>query len=138
MSSDRRIPIPFRHRVRRFQYSVLPAVIFIASLAVTCWLWDRQRRLPNAVGEVEVERVPVVAGVDGTLLHVGPPGMNRTWNLFERVEQGRGMQLASLWVSGVFTRKKPPNFTRSPKYAGGRVPRGSQTNNVFLWTDNPC
>ncbi len=80
MSSERRIPIPTRHRIRRFQYSVMPGVIFVVCIAITCWLWDRQGRMPNAVGEVEAKTVTVAAGADGLLVNVGTLGEDLVWN----------------------------------------------------------
>jgi multidrug resistance efflux pump len=88
MSNERRIPIPLRHRIRRFQYSVLPALIFVASVVITCWLWDRQGRMPNAVGEVAPQRVSLSAGAPGLLLPVGPPDKNRPWETFDVVYRG--------------------------------------------------
>jgi len=85
MSTAQRIPIPWKHKWRRFRYSVMPVLSFLVCVALTLWLWDRQGRLPNAVGEVEAVRVEVTAGSDGLLAPL-PRG---TWTLFDQVQKGQ-------------------------------------------------
>jgi len=84
MTATQRIPIPWKHKWRRFRYSVMPVLSFVVCVGLTLWLWDRQGQLPNAVGEVEAVRVDVTAGSDGLLAPL-PRG---TWTLFDQVEKG--------------------------------------------------
>ncbi len=73
MAPGSRIPIPWNHRLRRFRYSALPVVSFFGCVLLTVWLWRQQAQMPNAVGEVERQRVAVTARADGILLRVNPP-----------------------------------------------------------------
>jgi multidrug resistance efflux pump len=81
MNHVKRIPVPWTQRWRRLRYSAVPGVFFVLSLGLTIWLWQRERMLPNAVGEVEAVRLDVAAAVDGTLVPI-PRGH---WSLFETV-----------------------------------------------------
>ena len=87
MERGDRIRTPLKQRWRRFRYGVLPPLSFLACVALTLWLWQRQGQLPNAIGEVEVVRLPVAAGVDGKLLPISesqPP-----WELFDTIKNGQ-------------------------------------------------
>jgi multidrug resistance efflux pump len=81
MNNVKRIPIPWTHRWRRLRYSVLPGVFFVASLGLTLWLWQRERMVPNATGEVEAVRLDVAAATDGILV----PISRGHFSLFETV-----------------------------------------------------
>ena len=83
MAREKRIPIPFVQRWRRFRYTVLPALGFLACVAGTLVLWQRQARLPNAVGEVEAVRLDLAAAVEGTLVPLSRP----PWTLFDVIEK---------------------------------------------------
>ncbi len=85
MSTAQRIPIPWKHKWRRFRYSVMPVLSFLVSVVLALWLWDQQGRLPNAVGEIEAVRVDVIAGSDGLLAPL-PQG---SWTLFDQVQKGQ-------------------------------------------------
>ena len=76
------IPIPWRRRLQRMQCTALPVVSFVACIAAVLWLWQRQGRLPNSVGEVDAVRVDLVAGSDGMLVS---PSYGQ-WALFDHVE----------------------------------------------------
>ena len=76
------IAIPWKRRLQRLQHTAMPVVTFIACVALTLWLWQRQGRLPNAVGEVEAVRIDLAAGSDGVLV----PLAHRQWTLFDHVE----------------------------------------------------
>ena len=65
MAAGKRIRTPWKHRWRRFRYSVLPFLFFAGFVVVTARLWERQIRPTQAVGEVDAVRVPVSANVDG-------------------------------------------------------------------------
>jgi multidrug resistance efflux pump len=80
-NSVKRIPIPWGQRWRRLQYRVVPGVFFVLSLGLTIWLWQRERMVPNALGEVEAVRLDVAAAADGTLV----PLSRGHWSLFETV-----------------------------------------------------
>lgn len=79
-----RIPIPLRQRWQRFRYQLLPMVIFSVGIVVTCWLWQRQGRQPNAIGAVEAVRVEAACSRDGVVVPLGRPH----WSLFESVRAG--------------------------------------------------
>jgi multidrug resistance efflux pump len=82
--AGKRVPIPWKQRWQRFRHGTLPLVCFLASVAVTLWLWDRQGQLPNAVGEVEALRIDIVASADGVLVPLG----GRDWEMFDPVPAG--------------------------------------------------
>ena len=75
-----RIPTPFIHRWRRFRYQLLPVLAFPMLVMLTLVLWQRQGRMPNAVGEVEALRIDVAAATDGKMVQFRKP-----WDLFEHV-----------------------------------------------------
>ena len=79
------ISTPWSHKWRRFRYGVLPLVSFLACVALTVWLWQRQGRQLDAVGEVEAIRIDVAVGADGLLTPL-PRGQ---WTLFDRVQSGQ-------------------------------------------------
>ena len=91
------IPTPWKHRWRRFRYSVLPPLCFLLCLPVTMYLWRAQGRSPNAIGEVEAMRFSVAACTDGQLeplLSSDLPGVpagaeNRWWTLYQKVRKGQ-------------------------------------------------
>ena len=58
---------------------------FFACLALAFWLWQRQGRQPNGVGEVEAIRVDVSAQVDGVLVPLLSRG---PWQVLDAVEAG--------------------------------------------------
>lgn len=74
MRGGNRVPTPWRHRWRRFRYSALPAISFLVCIALTLWMWNRQGRMPNAVGEVYAEVYFVKAVADGLLLPLSERG----------------------------------------------------------------
>ncbi len=82
MSGAGRIPIPWKHRWRRFRYGVLPLVGMAACAAATLYLWGQQGLVPQAIGEVESVRVDVTAAADGELV----PLAGGQWTLFDEVE----------------------------------------------------
>ncbi|HEY4760674.1 MAG TPA: HlyD family efflux transporter periplasmic adaptor subunit [Thermoguttaceae bacterium] len=81
MANTKRIPIPWSHRWRRLRYNFIPGAFFVLSLCLTVWLWQRERMVPNAIGEVEAVRLDVAALADGTLV----PLSRGHWSLFETV-----------------------------------------------------
>jgi len=82
MAESDRIRTPWAHKWRRFRFSALPAVTFIACTVLTGLLWVRQGQLSGVVGEVEVVRLAVSAVADGTLA----PLSGKQWTLFDSVE----------------------------------------------------
>ena len=85
MKAGERIPTPWKQRWRRFRYSALPGLCFLACVVLMLSMWRQQGRLPNAVGEVESVRVEIAAGTDGRL----SPLVDREnwWAPFETVEK---------------------------------------------------
>ena len=73
MSPANRIPIPWKHRWRRFRYSAMPAVCFFACMGVVILLWQQQGRMSTATGLVESQRKIVTASAAGRLLPVNLP-----------------------------------------------------------------
>lgn len=67
MSKPARIPTPAREHWRRFRYQMVPVLTFGLIALGTWWLWDRQHRIPVAVGEVEAVRVDLVGQQPGQL-----------------------------------------------------------------------
>lgn len=82
MSGAGRIPIPWKHRWRRFRYGSLPLLGLAAGIATTLYLWGQQGVLPELIGEVESVRVEVTAATDGSLI----PLAGGQWSLFDEVE----------------------------------------------------
>ena len=77
-----RIPVPWKHRWRRFRYGMLPSLGLIAFVAATLWFWTRQGEMPHAIGEVEVVRVDVASALSGVLATLP----REPWKLYEAVE----------------------------------------------------
>jgi multidrug resistance efflux pump len=82
MSGAGRIPIPWKHRWRRFRYGMLPLVGMVACAAATLYLWGQQGLVPQTIGEVEALRVDVTAATDGALV----PLAGGQWSLYDEVE----------------------------------------------------
>jgi multidrug resistance efflux pump len=82
MSGAGRIPIPWKHRWRRFRYGALPLLGMAACAAATLYLWEQQGLMPQTLGEVEAVRVDVTAVADGELVPLG----GGQWSLFDEVE----------------------------------------------------
>lgn len=61
------IPIPPRQRLREFQVVYLPALTFVALVAVIGWMWVGYVAPATIVGEVETVRSQVISIVAGTL-----------------------------------------------------------------------
>ena len=89
MANRNVIPTPWAHKLRRFRYGAMPLVSFIGCVALMIWMWQRQGRQPNAVGEVEAVRVDVAAGADGLLV----PLPHGPWTLFDSVQSGQLLAL---------------------------------------------
>jgi multidrug resistance efflux pump len=82
MSGAGRIPIPWKHRWRRFRYGALPLLGLAACATATLYLWGQQGVLPQTIGEVESVRVEVTAAADGSLV----PLAGGAWTLYDEVE----------------------------------------------------
>jgi len=82
MAGTERIKIPWKHRWRRFRYSVLPFISFVLCALLAAMLWEHQGRMANAVGEVEAVRLEIASGAAGTLVPL-PQG---NWTLFDAVQ----------------------------------------------------
>lgn len=82
MSGAGRIPIPWKHRWRRFRYGSLPLLGMAVAAVATLYLWGQQGILPETIGEVESVRVDVTASTDGALV----PLAGGQWTLFDEVE----------------------------------------------------
>ena len=78
-----RIPVPWKHRWRRFRYGTLPGLGLIAFVAATLWFWTRQGEMPHSIGEVEVRQVNVASALSGVLADL-PRG---PWKLYQEVEK---------------------------------------------------
>jgi multidrug resistance efflux pump len=61
------IPTPMHLQWRRVRLQVLPAVVFMLSLAGTVYLWRNYAGTPNGVGEVSALTIRVAAPHDGRL-----------------------------------------------------------------------
>ena len=66
-NDQRPIPIPWRVRWVRFRHQLLPVLTVVFCALLAAWLWHRQAVGGYAVGAVEVVRVPVASGFQGTL-----------------------------------------------------------------------
>lgn len=62
-----RIQTPLIQHFRRIRYQLIPVLTLCAAILGTGWLWQRFQQFPNAVGEVEVIRIPVRAQFAGKL-----------------------------------------------------------------------
>lgn len=65
--SKRPIPMPLRIRMLVLRRRILPGVFFVACLAGTMFLWQRQQYRATVRGQVEAEQVLVTATSDGML-----------------------------------------------------------------------
>lgn len=81
---------------------MLPLLGFAVAFFLTAWLWQRERYLPNMIGEVEAMRVDVASGSDGILARLAHIDSGH-WSLFDRVQRNEivarlddGPTLASL------------------------------------------
>lgn len=84
MNDQRPIPIPWRVRWVRFRHQLLPVITLLFCSVVAGWLWYNQTGSGHAVGAVEIIRVPVTSGVQGTLAYL--PG--KQMEVFDRVGEG--------------------------------------------------
>jgi len=77
-----RVRVPWSSRWRYFRQGLLPILTLLGCGALVFWLWERQGRQPNGVGEVEAVRVDVAVRIDGLLvpLRDSPP-----WRLLDQV-----------------------------------------------------
>jgi multidrug resistance efflux pump len=82
MSEMGRIPIRWKDRWSRFRHTTLPAVSFLACVALTFWLWIRQAEMPRVIGELETVRLQIASGTGGVLASL-PQG---PWKLCDAVE----------------------------------------------------
>ncbi|MBN2477637.1 MAG: HlyD family efflux transporter periplasmic adaptor subunit [Pirellulales bacterium] len=96
MTGGNRIPIPLKHKWRRFRYNAMPILCFIACVLLMLGLWRHQGQMSNGLAEVERKCVPVAAGADGKLVAVSTiaGGLARSndhnyWALFDRVHEGQ-------------------------------------------------
>ena len=83
MPDNGRIRTPWRHKWRRFRYSVMPALCFVACVVLAGWLWDRQGEIPNAVASGDSVNIPIRATIDGVLRE-----NSFAWNRFDSVRRG--------------------------------------------------
>ena len=65
------IPTPMRLQWRRARYQVFPAIVFLASLGLTGYLWKNYNGTPHGLGEVAAMTIRVAAPRDGRLLSEG-------------------------------------------------------------------
>lgn len=80
MNATGRIPIPWKHRWRRFRFGMLPGLGLFVFAVAAFWLWGHQGGLPHSIGEIESRQVEVAAAVDGILAP-----SSRQWVLLEEV-----------------------------------------------------
>ena len=83
MTNASRIRTPWVHRWRRFRYSALPALSFIACVLATAWFWQKQGQMPNAVASVQRQNIQVTAPFDGTLVELP----RELWKRFDTVKK---------------------------------------------------
>ena len=81
-NQKKHIPVPLGRRLQRLRYTIIPLASFCACAVLAGWLWQRQGKLPNGVGEVEAVRFDVATGADGMLMPL-PQGQ---WMLFDQVQ----------------------------------------------------
>ena len=53
MAQTSRIKTPFKQHLHRFRLGALPIISFVACVALTLWLWERQVSVGSILGEVE-------------------------------------------------------------------------------------
>ena len=88
-----RIHTPLVQRWHRFRQQVLPVVCFVVGAFFTMWLWERQARTGNVVGQVYAVRVDVTATGTGILASKSPTpddpdGGQAGWELLDPVQEG--------------------------------------------------
>ena len=93
MTAGGRIRTPWKHRWRRFRYSAMPVLCFLACVALTLWLWRGQRQTPNAVAVVEQTSIPIAASADGKIISLWE-NSEAECAIFDRV--GKGQLIARL------------------------------------------
>ena len=84
MSQSQRIPVSQSRRLERIRTDLAPILFFAVCVLLSLWLWKRHGRSPNALGEVEVVRVDVIAPFAGVLA-ASPQGR---LELFDDVDEG--------------------------------------------------
>ena len=77
------IKTPLRQQIRRIRYQLVPVLMFGALVLASGWLWSRHAAMPNAVGEVQAQRVELASQTDGLLAEL-PRGR---LELYERVDK---------------------------------------------------
>ncbi len=90
MPNNDRIRTPWIHKWRRFRYSVMPALCFVAFSALTAYLWQQQGELPNAVASGDSVNITIRATADSTLHEA-----SHWWNRFDPALAGRGSAFSS-------------------------------------------
>jgi HlyD family secretion protein len=85
MNGPKRIPVPWKHRWRRFRYTSLPMFSFLAFAGAAAWLWTHATQMPHAIGEVEAVRFDLSSSAGGVLKTL-PMG---DWKLLDSVEAGQ-------------------------------------------------
>jgi len=88
--SLKRIRTPVKEHLRQIRYQLLPVLVFLVGAYAAGHLWTRHITLPNAVGEVQAERVDIISLVDGVLVagEMGD-GESLEWKLYDRVHAGQ-------------------------------------------------
>lgn len=84
LNHDAPIPIPWRVRWVRFRHQLLPVLTLIFCSILAAWLWYNQTAAGQATGAVEMVRLPVTTGVQGTLAPL--PG--KQIEMFDKVAEG--------------------------------------------------
>ena len=59
------IPTPPALRWREFRIRALPAIVFVAGVVASVWIWTQHLAAPTLVGEVEVRRAHVASTLPG-------------------------------------------------------------------------
>ncbi|MCP4194597.1 MAG: HlyD family efflux transporter periplasmic adaptor subunit [Planctomycetaceae bacterium] len=84
MPQSSRIPTPIKQHWHRFRLGALPVISFLLCVAVVLTLWERQAYNGSFVGEVQSDRMDVIADLSGELTYPG----GEYWQLFQSVKAG--------------------------------------------------
>lgn len=96
MNDQPPIPIPWQQRWHDFRTGFLPAIIFLAVLAVIVWMWGRCVTPPTVIGEVQTVHANLISILPGTIQDLRA-------DLLQRVTNGQCLATVRVMETDVLT-----------------------------------
>lgn len=84
MRENGKIPVPWPQRWQAIRFRTLPVCVFVLSVGLTAWLWNRQLRVIQVTGEVYAQRLDIIVPIDGVLAD----DPYRKWKVYDYVQAG--------------------------------------------------